>query len=130
MPKTRPDIKHSVNVLPIVPRLELPRSEVRHFDLSGPDMIVLSATINRQTAQRNLMIPLLAEKLQTSGLDEDLLTLFIKTANAVRSNESAQVPEVRSTLIHKICLNKVFHGDLVYKSSVKLSVAQKLKQLF
>lgn len=98
-----------------------------HFDLSGPDMIVLAATINKQTATRNLMIPTLANYLKTAKLDEDLLAVFLKTVNKVRKENPSQVPECRYTMRYKICLKKIFKKEIKYKSSVKLTNVQKIK---
>lgn len=87
--------------------------------------MVLAATINNQTAERNLMIPLLAEMMEESHQDEGLYSVFLRTVDALRTVVPAQFPEFRSTMRHKICLRKMFNKEKDYKSSV----AQRVKRL-
>lgn len=104
---------------------EQSRRAIRHYDVSGPDITVLAATINKQTASRNVMIPLLAKQLQSSDVDSDLNEVFLKTTDDVRAEVPRQVPEYRSTMRYKICLKKVFRKDKVYKSEVMPSGEEK-----
>lgn len=91
--------------------------EKQHYDLSGPDIAVVAATINKQTASRNLLIPLLAKNLENSKADEGLHDVFLKTTDELRNNESTQVPEYRTTMRYKLCLHKVFRQNTPYKSA-------------
>lgn len=86
----------------------------KHYDLSGPDMAVIAATINKQTATRNLLIPLLAEHLETSTEIDDLHDVFLKTTEELRKHAGAQVPEYRSTMKYKLCLKNIFSPDTEY----------------
>lgn len=103
------------------------RPVAKHFDVSGPDIMVLAATINKQTAHREVMIPLLAKHLKKAKVDDDMHSVFLKTVNRVRKDFPTQVPEYRSTMRYKVCLNKVFKSDIKYKSSVKLTGSQRIK---
>lgn len=100
-----------------------------HYDLSGPDMAVLAATINKQFATRNLLIPLLAKKLGSSAPGDDLHQVFLDTTNQLRTEARTQVPEYRTTMRYKICLHKCFRDNTNYKTASKLSLAQKTKDL-
>lgn len=71
-------------------------------------MVVIAATINKQTATRDLMIPLLAKNLKNSGHDEDLQEVFLRTTNELRIEEPAQVPEYRTSMQRKLCLHHIF----------------------
>ena len=101
----------------------------QHYDIPCPDMAVIAAAINHQLANRNLLIPLLAKNLQSSDTDTDLHEIFLKTANDVRREVPAQVPEYRTTLRYKLCLKKVFKNSLRYESQITLSLMQKLRKL-
>ena len=92
-------------------------------------MAVIAAAINHQLANRNLLIPLLAKNLQSSDTDSDLHDIFLKTANDVRREVPAQVPEYRTTLRYKLCLKEVFKNSLRYESQITLSLMQKLRKL-
>lgn len=133
------DTNYSTDSLDAVPkaissneehRAEVSRPAIRNFDISGPDIMVLSATINKQTAQRNLMIPLLAKKIDESEQDDDLHAVFLQTIELIRKSNKTQVPELRTTMGPKICLKKIFNAEDAYKSSVKLNLAQKIYKLF
>lgn len=104
------------------------RPPLRHFDVSGPDMAVFAATINKQLASRNLMIPLFARNLHNSGPDEDIHEIFLRTTNELRTDVPAQVPEYRTTMRSKLCLKKAFKPNQDYKSEVKLTVSQKTRR--
>lgn len=106
------------------------RSGNRHFDVSGPNMMVISATINKQIAETNLMIPLLARNLEQTKQEEDLYSVFLKTVDSLKRDVPVQNPELRSTMRHKFCLRKIFKEEIKYKSSVSLTVPQKVKRLF
>lgn len=82
-------------------------------------MAVVAATINKQTATRNLLIPLLAGNLQSSKPDEDLHDVFRKTVDILRDHEPTQVPEFRTTMRFKLCLHKIFRQENPYKSTAE-----------
>lgn len=84
------------------------------FSLPSPDMAVLSATIDKHYATRNLFIPILAEHLKISMADDDLHEVFLKTTNELRDEVPSQYPEYRTTLRHRLCLKKVFNEKINY----------------
>ena len=107
------------------PKSDLPT----HFDVQGPDMIVLAATINNQLASRNVMIPLLAYNIIESSTDADIHDIFLKTTDEVTREVPTQVPEYRSTTRLKVCLKQVYRPDVNYKSDVKLNLRQRISKV-
>lgn len=103
----------------------------KYFDVSGPDMLVISSTINNATSTRNLMIPELVSCLQNPGIEDDLLHIATKTTQRVREvTEDTQIPEVRSTLEYKLRLSQVFKPAERYKSDVKQDIKSRIKSAF
>lgn len=103
-------------------RVQPNRSSPGSFDVSGPDMLLLAATINNQLASRNVMIPKLAHNIRESSTDADLHDIFLQTTDEVRREVPAQVPEYRSTARLKICLKQVYSPKTKYKSDAKLGL--------
>ena len=89
------------------------------YDVPGPDMMVLAATINHQVAYRNVMLPLLAENLRKAGAETNLHDIFLSTSECIKSEKPSQSPEFRSTMRYKICLKKTFNPDYRYYSKPK-----------
>ena len=57
--------------------------------------MVLMASVNGSKAERNMMIPLLADNLSKSGEHEDLYEVFLKTnKDIIKRQGSGQVAEL------------------------------------
>lgn len=98
--------------------VETSRLTVGPYELRWPDMMVLAATINKQSATRNLMIPLLARNMKNLKKDEGLYDAFLKTTDDVRKVEAAQVQYCQSTMRSKLCLKNIFSPEHAYQSSI------------
>ena len=103
-------------------------AESQHYEIPGADFAILAACINQRLARRNLMIKLLARNLQQSAEDDDLHEIFLKTAEEIREEEPLQIPEYRTTLVHKICLRKIFQPQAQYKSDIPSKLKHKVQR--
>ena len=95
----------------------------QHFDILGPDMLIIASTINNAVCSLNLMIPTLAKLLDSSSEDADLEEVAKLMNREVREvTGGSQIPEMRSTLNYKLCLKKIFNDNLKYKSELNRMV--------
>lgn len=69
-------------------------------------MAVLMAAQHGQTAQRSLLIPLLAKHLKQQ--DGDIYEAFMKASKEISFIKPEQVPFFQSTFVNKLCLSQIF----------------------
>ena len=97
----------------------------QHFDILGPDMLIIASTINNAVCSHNLMIPTLAKFLVSSSEDADLEEVAKLMNREVREvTGGSQIPEMRSTLNYKLCLKEIFNDNLEYKSELNRMVSK------
>ena len=101
-------------------RLQAQRLAKRnHFDIQGPDMMIISSTINNAICSRNLMIPELVSLLDSSSEDTDLKEIAQLLIGRVReATGESQIPELRHTMKLKLCLKQIFSEEEKYKSEL------------
>lgn len=80
----------------------------KYISIAGRDVAVLRANINGGCAMSEIMICVFADQLQNPNNHGDIEEVFRKTHAQMELEYPQQVPEIRSTLKHKLSLEKIF----------------------